>query len=335
MIPQTHALDSKQSWQIALSNAISDPKVLLNQLGLGEQLPAIDGDIIKQFPLRVPQSYINKMRYGDINDPLLRQVFPLIDEGFNAAHYVRDPVGDQLAISSPGILQKYHGRALLLTTGACAIHCRYCFRRHFPYGDSNPLASQWQTTLASLDDDPTINEVILSGGDPLSLTDNKLAALVNDLEQIPHIKRLRLHTRLPVVLPERIDQKLLEWISNTRLQVIMVIHANHANEIDQDVADVLDDLRTADCQLLNQSVLLKGINDDVTSLSTLSERLSDVNVLPYYLHLLDPVAGASHFDVADRLGIDLIEQLRTVLPGYLVPRLVREQQGKASKTIIA
>ncbi|MFW5450390.1 MAG: EF-P beta-lysylation protein EpmB [Methylophagaceae bacterium] len=335
MIPQTHAIDSKQTWQIALSNAINDPKVLLNQLGLTEQLSAIDGDILKQFPLRVPQSYINKMRYADINDPLLRQVFPLIDEGFNVDNYVRDPVGDTLAISSPGILQKYHGRALLLTTGACAIHCRYCFRRHFPYGDSNPLASQWQTTLASLGVDTTITEVILSGGDPLSLTDNKLASLVKDLENISHIKRLRIHTRLPIVLPERVDQKLLKWISNTRLQVIMVIHANHANEIDQDVADALDDLRIAGCQLLNQSVLLKGINDDVESLSTLSERLSDVNVLPYYLHLLDPVAGASHFDVADRQGIELIEQLRTVLPGYLVPRLVREQQGEASKTAIA
>ncbi len=334
MIPQSHAIDSKQTWQIALSNAINDPEILLKQLGLTDQLSTIDGDIIKQFPLRVPQSYINKMQYGDVNDPLLRQVFPLIDEGFDVDNFVSDPVGDQLAITSPGILQKYHGRVLLLTTGACAIHCRYCFRRHFPYGDSNPLASQWQTTLTSLRDDTTINEVILSGGDPLSLTDMKLEALVNDVEKIPHIKRLRIHTRLPIVLPERIDQRLLKWISNTSLQVIMVIHANHANEIDQDVACVLDNLRLAGCQLLNQSVLLKGINDDVVSLSSLSERLSDVNVLPYYLHLLDPVASASHFDVPDQQGIELIEQLSKILPGYLVPRLVREQQGEASKTII-
>ncbi|NQZ53063.1 MAG: EF-P beta-lysylation protein EpmB [Piscirickettsiaceae bacterium] len=334
MIPQSHAIDSKQTWQIALSNAINDPEILLKQLGLSDQLSTIDGDIIKQFPLRVPQSYINKMQYGDVNDPLLRQVFPLIDEGFDVDNFVSDPVGDQLAITSPGILQKYHGRALLLTTGACAIHCRYCFRRHFPYGDSNPLASQWQTTLTSLRDDTTINEVILSGGDPLSLTDMKLEALVNDIEKIPHIKRLRIHTRLPIVLPERIDQRLLKWISNTSLQLIMVIHANHANEIDQDVARVLDNLRLAGCQLLNQSVLLKGINDDVISLSSLSERLSDVNVMPYYLHLLDPVAGASHFDVPEQQGIELIEQLRKILPGYLVPRLVREQQGEASKTII-
>lgn len=334
MIPQSHAIDSKQTWQIALSNAINDPKILLKQLGLTDQLSTIDGDIIKQFPLRVPQSYINKMKYGDVNDPLLRQVFPLIDEGFDVDNFVSDPVGDQLAITSPGMLQKYHGRALLLTTGACAIHCRYCFRRHFPYGDSNPLASQWQTTLTSLRDDTTINEVILSGGDPLSLTDMKLEALVNDLEKIPHIKRLRIHTRLPIVLPERIDQRLLKWISNTSLQVIMVIHANHGNEIDRNVARVLDNLRLAGCQLLNQSVLLKGINDDVVSLYSLSERLSDVNVMPYYLHLLDPVAGASHFDVPEQQGIELIEQLRKILPGYLVPRLVREQQGEASKTII-
>jgi len=275
------------------------------------------------------------MRYGDINDPLLRQIFPLIDEGFNSVDFVTDPVGDHLAVTSPGILQKYHGRALLLTTGACAIHCRYCFRRHYPYTDDNPLASQWQQTLTTLENDKTLNEVILSGGDPLALTDTKLATIVNDLEKIPHLKRLRIHTRLPIVLPERIDQHCLNWIQNTRLQVIMVVHANHANEIDLDVAKALDDLRMADCQLLNQSVLLRGVNDSVASLSDLSERLSEVKVIPYYLHLLDKVAGASHFDVSEQRGVELITQLREILPGYLVPRLVREQQGKASKTVIS
>ncbi|MBL4638546.1 MAG: KamA family radical SAM protein, partial [Proteobacteria bacterium] len=214
-------------------------------------------------------------------------------------------------------------------------HCRYCFRRHFPYGDSNPLASQWQQTLTSIADDSSINEVILSGGDPLALTDNKLKQLVSDIERIQHIKRLRIHTRLPVVLPERVDEHLLQWMSATRLNVVMVIHANHANEIDQEVADALEKLRLADCQLLNQAVLLKGVNDTADSLHDLSERLSEVGVMPYYLHLLDKVAGASHFDVAEQQGVELIAQLRKSLPGYLVPRLVREQQGEASKTVIS
>ena len=223
----------------------------------------------------------------------------------------------------------------LSETGACAIHCRYCFRRHFPYGESNPLAGQWLQTLSTLRNDSTINEVILSGGDPLVLSDAKLAAMIADLEKIPHLKRLRIHTRLPIVLPQRVDQHLLAWINKTHLQVIMVIHTNHANEIDDDVATALDLLRQANCQLLNQTVLLKGINDSEESLVALSERLSEVNVIPYYLHLLDPVAGASHFDVSNQIGIELINRIRKKLPGYLVPRLVREQQGEQSKTLIA
>lgn len=335
MIPQTQTLVTKQPWQTALANTIKDPTVLLSQLGLTNKLHAIDAQAIKNFPLRVPQAYIDKMRHGDQYDPLLRQVFPLIDESFNVSNFIADPVGDALAVTAPGILQKYQGRALLLTTGACAIHCRYCFRRHFPYGDSNPLASQWQQTLNNIAKDSTINEVILSGGDPLSLSDNKLAALVTDIEKIPHIKRLRIHTRLPIVLPQRVDDYLLSWIKETKLKVIMVIHANHANEIDILVSKALHELRLAGCQLLNQTVLLKGINDSSQALYALSERLSEVDVIPYYLHLLDKVAGASHFDVPEQQGIELIAQIRKILPGYLVPRLVREQQGKASKTIIA
>lgn len=335
MIPQSHPLVTKQPWQTALANAIKEPAVLLAQLGLSDKLRAIDADLIKNFPLRVPQAYINKMRHGDRNDPLLRQVFPLIDEAYDVANFVADPVGDNLAVTSPGILQKYQGRALLLTTGACAIHCRYCFRRHFPYSDSNPLASQWQLTVENILADSSINEVILSGGDPLSLTDNKLINLVNDLQKIPHLKRLRIHTRLPVVLPERVDEHLLSWLASSKLQVTMVIHANHANEIDPLVAMALNKLRLAGCQLLNQTVLLKGINDSSHALYDLSERLSEVGVIPYYLHLLDKVSGASHFDVSEQHGIALIAQIRKMLPGYLVPRLVREQQGEASKTIIA
>jgi L-lysine 2,3-aminomutase len=334
MIPQTPTVLPKQGCQTALANAIKDPKELLAQLGLTDRLTAIDATALKQFPLRVTQSYINKMRHGDPLDPLLRQVFPLIDEDITNDNFVTDPVGDQLAITSPGILQKYHGRALLLTTGACAIHCRYCFRRHFPYNDSNPLASQWQQTLTTLQQDESLNEVILSGGDPLALSDQKLTQMIAELEQIPHIKRLRIHTRLPVVLPERINTDLLAWIKSTRFQVVMVIHANHSQELTQPEADALEALAQAKVQLLNQAVLLKGVNDSLEALTMLSERLIDVGVLPYYLHLLDPVAGAGHFDVSEELGIALIKQLRTKLSGYLVPRLVREQQGENSKTII-
>jgi EF-P beta-lysylation protein EpmB len=335
MIPQTQPIGTKQAWQISLANAVKDPEELLKQLGLSNKLSAIQGDIIKKFPLKVTQSYINNMRYGDKDDPLLRQVFPLLDEAVSDKNYIADPVGDSLALTAPGVLQKYQGRALLVTTGACAIHCRYCFRRHYPYSDNNPLSSQWLETLATLRSDTTINEVILSGGDPLLLTDAKLTAMITDLEKKTHLKRLRIHTRLPIVLPERIDSFLLKWLKNTRLRVIMVVHANHANEIAPEVAHALDKLRHVGCQLLNQAVLLKGVNDDTESLIALSERLSEAYVLPYYLHLLDPVAGASHFDVSEQIGINLIEQIRQALPGYLVPRLVREQQGKKSKTIIA
>ena len=335
MIPQTTSLKTKQNWQHALANAINSADELLALLGLSGQLAAIDKAQIRQFPVRVPRSYIKKMRYGDASDPLLRQVFPLIDEGFRVDGYKADPVGDHLAIKSPGILQKYQGRALLLMTGACAIHCRYCFRRHFPYSESNPLAGQWQQSLDALNADKSITEVILSGGDPLSLNDEKLANAIEDLNQITHLKRVRIHTRLPVVLPERITESLLNYQQNTHLKVVMVIHANHANEIDEEAAQVLSDLRQAGVQLLNQTVLLKGINDSVDALVGLSERLNEVDVQPYYLHLLDKVAGAHHFDVEEELAVNLIENLRKQLPGYLVPRLVRELQGEASKTVIS
>lgn len=332
MIPQSPHVEKKPGWQQALANAVSDPAELLAMLGLSGRLQAMDPDKIRQFPLRVPRSYVGKMRHGDVNDPLLRQVFPLIDEAMDAAGYVTDPVGDHLAVTSAGMLQKYHGRALLLTTGACAVHCRYCFRRHFPYGDSNPLASQWPQTLARLRADPSISEVILSGGDPLSLRDDKLAALVADLDAVPQLKRLRIHTRLPVVLPERIGDDLLAWIRHSRLDIVMVIHANHANELDETTAGVLASLRIAGCQLLNQAVLLRGVNDSVDAQVALNERLFEQGVLPYYLHLLDRVAGARHFEVTDEIGVGIVEQLRSRLPGYLVPKLVREQAGEGSKT---
>lgn len=335
MITQSPAHVVAPRWQQALAEAIRDPYELLSLLGLSGELQAIERERIKNFPLRVPRSYVAKMRYQDRHDPLLRQVFPAIEEGIDIAGFAMDPVGDHQAVTSAGLLQKYHGRALLLMTGACAIHCRYCFRRHFPYSDSNPLAAQWPQTLSALREDSSITEVILSGGDPLSLTDNKLAAAVNDLNAIPHLQRLRIHTRLPVVLPERINDELLSWIENSRLQVVMVIHANHANEIDPVAIKSLHRLQQAGCFLLNQTVLLAGINDSASALSDLSERLFNAGVMPYYLHLLDKVQGASHFDVAESRAVELIAQMRRQLPGYLVPRLVREEAGEPAKTVIA
>lgn len=334
MIPQSNAAVIFTDWQQELANCISDPSELLRRLGLDKQLEALDAQALKAFPLRITESYLNKMQYGDIADPLLRQVFPLTDEGIPAEGYMMDPVGDHQAVSNPGVLQKYQGRALLLTTGACAIHCRYCFRRHFPYSDSNPLASQWQETLTALRADKSIGEVILSGGDPLALSDLKLGNMITDLSSIPHVKRLRIHTRLPLVLPKRITSKLLASLNETRLRVVMVIHANHANEIDPETIKVLSQLREVGCDLLNQAVLLKGVNDDAETLITLSERLHEAAVLPYYLHLLDKVQGAQHFDVSQLQGEQLIATMRAALPGYLVPRLVREIAGESSKTII-
>ncbi len=335
MIPQSRADVIFADWQDEVSQAVNDPATLLQMLGLEDKLASLDPHALKQFPLRATHSYIRKMRYGDADDPLLRQVFPLFDESIEVSGFSADPVGDHLAVKSPGILHKYRGRALLLTTGACAIHCRYCFRRHFPYSDSNPLASQWQRSLDVLRNDASIREIILSGGDPLALTDNKLIAMMDDLQTISHIKRLRIHSRLPLVVPSRITERLLTWISTSQLQIVMVLHANHANEIDNETAKVLTRLRQAGCQLLNQAVLLKGVNNSAPALIELSERLADVHVLPYYLHLLDKVAGAGHFDVDEQQGMALITAMRRELPGYLVPRLVREQQGEASKTVIA
>lgn len=334
MIQQTHTVLPKVSWQTQLAQAIKEPEVLLSRLGIQQQLPPLDPTLLAQFPLKVTHSYLSKMQYGNPDDPLLRQVFPLIDESYAVSGFTFDPVGDKQAIRQAGLLQKYQGRALLLLTGACAIHCRYCFRRHFSYADSNPIAQQWSATIAALQQDSSINEVIFSGGDPLILSDDKLGQLINDLAQIPHLKRLRIHSRLPIVLPDRITTTLCRLLHESRLDIIMVVHANHAQELATDVANAMARLRPG-CLLLNQSVLLKGINDNVETLATLSERLSHLGVTPYYLHLLDPVAGASHFDVSTSRGIALIQQLRSELSGYLVPRLVKELAGHDSKTLIA
>jgi EF-P beta-lysylation protein EpmB len=331
MITATPLTRQPKHWQRALSEAITDPADLIAALNLDPAFLEPARRAADRFGLKVPRGFLARMRPGDPDDPLLRQVLPLGDELDDYPGFVSDPVGDLASRKRSGLLHKYQGRALLITTGACALHCRYCFRREFPYSENIAAAGNWQPALDALAADPGIEELLLSGGDPLSLSDRKLKALTDGLGALPHIKRLRLHTRQPVVLPERIDAGFSAWFSRVTQQKIVVIHANHPNEIDASVRDALARVKDCGATLLNQSVLLKGVNDDSATLAALSESLFDAGVLPYYLHLLDPVRGAGHFDVDATRAAELTQALARRLPGYLVPRLVREVPGAPYK----
>ena len=294
-------------------------------------MPDISAEAAAQFPLRVPRGFVARMRHGDPHDPLLRQVLPLDAELRPMPGFSLDAVGDSAAKAADGVIRKYNGRALLVTTGSCAINCRYCFRRHFPYAEETAAANGWQGAIDLIRADASIHEVILSGGDPWSLATHKLAELTDALATVPHLRRLRIHTRLPVVLPERVDDALLAWLGALPWPVTVVLHANHANEFDAQVDAALARLRGAGAQLLNQAVLLKGINDSVDALADLSERGWAAGVLPYYLHQLDRVQGAAHFEVDDDRAKALHGALAARLSGYLVPRLVREVAGDTGK----
>lgn len=325
---------SESTWQKSLAQAIRDPRELISQLKLPESLllPALD--TVQSFPLMVPLSYLNRIEPGNPEDPLLKQVLPVDRENQTVPGFSDDAVGDLQVRPTPGILHKYQGRALLMVSGACAINCRYCFRRHYPYSNEPRTLAEWEPVWDALSADSSIQEVILSGGDPLLLTDLRLQDLCNRIAGIPHVKRLRIHSRLPVVLPDRIHPGLLELfqrLSENGTLVWMVIHANHPNEIAQDVETALKQLVSAGIPVLNQSVLLKGINDSVDALVSLSERLINLGVTPYYLHQLDRVAGAAHFEVPEEQGRAIIRELRTRLPGYAVPQYVREIAGEAHK----
>ncbi|MCW8829075.1 MAG: EF-P beta-lysylation protein EpmB [Gammaproteobacteria bacterium] len=329
MIPRT------ADWKNALANAVRDPAELLALLELPQGLLPGAREAAARFPLRVPRGYLSRIRKGDLTDPLLRQVLPLAAEQEAIPGFSNDPVGDQEASAARGVLHKYHGRVLLTATGACAIHCRYCFRRHFPYAEENPGRQNWQGIIDYLRAHPEVDELILSGGDPLMLDTPQLEQLTRRLEQQPQLKRLRLHTRLPVVLPERIDQELLGWLARLPWQPVMVIHCNHPAEIDAEVTEALGRLDAAGVTLLNQSVLLHGVNDDEQTLLQLHESLFRHRVMPYYLHLLDRVSGAAHFEVGQQQAEALLERLRAFSPGYLVPKLVREIQGEPNKRPVA
>jgi EF-P beta-lysylation protein EpmB len=328
-------LNNESNWRTVLKKAFKDPLELLEFLGLdrAEYLDKVKTD--SRFKMLVPLSYAEKMQKGDWNDPLLQQVLPINQENIETRGFVNDPIGDLQAEASSGLLHKYQGRVLLVTTGACPVHCRYCFRREFPYADSSPDKKQWQNTLDYIQGDNSIHEVIFSGGDPLMLSDDRLQKMCVEIAAIPHVKTLRFHTRVPVFLPERINQSLRKMFTALsaaqEIQKVMVIHINHANEIDEHVSRALSDLRKDGFTLLNQSVLLKGVNDDVATLSELSHKLMANNVLPYYLHQLDRIQGAAHFEVERDQSIRLVEGLRNHLPGYLVPRLVEDISGERSK----
>ena len=329
-----------EKWQQILSDLVTDPKELLKILQLQPSAAGVDPGILQQFPLRVPRPYIDRIQKGNWQDPLLRQILPVAEEESGLIQATGqqpdfDPLREADYNPLPGLLHKYPGRVLLTVAPHCAIHCRYCFRRHFDYQANTPGRSVWQQVFAHIREDNSISEVIFSGGDPLAAPDRQLAWLISQLESIPHVKRLRIHTRLPIVVPQRITPELLECLRSTKLHTVVVLHCNHSQELALDVFDAISTLAAEGITLLNQSVLLKGVNDNLSTLRDLSEMLFALRVLPYYLHLLDRVPGVLHFDVPENRAQELIRQMRAMLPGYLVPRLVREQPGASNKTVVA
>jgi EF-P beta-lysylation protein EpmB len=336
MIPRsapTWQGESPLNWKEQLQQAITEPQELVEALKLDKALLPAVRLASKQFPLRVPYAFIDRMEKGNIKDPLLQQVLPVQEELIAHSGYSTDPVGEQVN-ELPGLIQKYHGRVLLVINGHCAVNCRYCFRRHFPYEENRLSRDQWVKVIDQIKKDTSTKEVIYSGGDPLASSDSQLQWLTDKITAIPHIQRLRVHTRFPVVIPNRMTPECLNWIANHRLHSVVVLHINHPNEIDDSLRQAIIPLQQAGVTLLNQAVLLKGINDDLETQRILSEKLFDISVLPYYLHLLDPVSGAAHFNVSIHKAEQLYQQLQAHLPGYLVPKLVKEVAGQPSKTPI-
>ncbi|MBX3436077.1 MAG: EF-P beta-lysylation protein EpmB [Planctomycetaceae bacterium] len=320
-----------RDWHRSLATAIRDVDTLFDRLSLPDHMRGPARRAAGLFPLMVPESYLRRMTVANPDDPLLRQVLPLDAELDAIPGYVVDAVGDNAARRAPGLLHKYQGRALMIATGSCAVHCRYCFRRQYPYGEEPRRLEEWEPALAEIAQDASLHEVILSGGDPLMLTDVRLKQLIARIDAVPHVRRLRIHTRLPVVLPDRMTAELIDFIRSTALAPIVVVHANHPAEIVADCADALRFLVRSGIPTLNQAVLLRRVNDDVDVLADLCERLVDLGVMPYYLHQLDRVEGTAHFAVDDHRAVGLVDSLRSRLPGYAVPRLVREIPGAPSK----
>ncbi len=333
MIPPIHLPWQPHIWREELANAYRKPDDLLKDLGIA----SVDPPYNDAFSTLVPRGFAARMTPGNLQDPLLKQVLPNRQESQLVAGFSKDPLAEtdlQHGFNStPGLIHKYQGRVLLITTPACAVHCRYCFRRHFPYEENRP--KHLEQALAAIEHDASINEVILSGGDPLLLDDSALADLFKRLQNIQHLQRLRIHTRLPVVLPQRITQLLLDTLSGCKLDTVLVIHCNHPNELDQDTQRALACLHQTRTWLFNQAVLLKDINDNVEVQVDLAMKLFAQQVLPYYLHLPDAVQGTHHFFIDRTRGLAIFAQMQAKLPGYLLPRLVQEQPGEASKLIVS
>ena len=326
---------SPHDWQSQLRDVVTSRRELLEILELSENDVGLSKGACQDFALKVPRSFVRRMQPQDPHDPLLLQVLSSAQEMIDAPEYSRDPVGESAgAIPQRGIIHKYHGRVLLIVSGGCAVNCRYCFRRHFPYGDNQNSRQQWTEALGYIRNNHSIEEVILSGGDPLVATDEQLQQLVAEIGSIGHVKRLRIHSRLPIMIPERVTPELLNALLQPRLQTIMVTHCNHANEIDDAVTVALETLRDHKIITLNQAVLLKDINDSVAAQVALNRALFATGTLPYYLHMLDKVQGAAHFDVAETQAHQVMEGVAASLPGYMVPKLVREVAGADAKVIV-
>ncbi len=324
--------DESQRWQQILATGFSSVAELLRFLDIPIDAGSVDAEQL--FATRVPKGFAARMQKGNRLDPLLLQVLPQYDEFEEKPGFTRDPLHEKKTNAMMGLIHKYHGRVLLTVSGVCAVNCRYCFRRHFPYQENNPGRQGWLNVLAYIKEDTTIHEVILSGGDPLLATDSTLAFLVTQLESIPHVSTLRIHTRIPVVLPERVTMALCQLLQRSRLNIVVVLHVNHPNELSEEVKACCDRLRAHHCHLLNQSVLLRRVNDEATILMQLSEQLLAFGVMPYYLHVLDKVQGAVHYDIEEQEAKKLHQALVENLPGYLVPRLVREMPDVRHKVFI-
>ncbi len=322
----------EQNWLKQLTNAISDPQILLEYLDIDPSPWSKGFEAKKLFPQRVPLSFVERMEKGNPHDPLLRQVLPLAEEFEVHSGYSHDPL-DEHDTEQPGLLHKYKSRVLLIFKSGCAINCRYCFRRHFPYQENKGSKSVWSQNIDYIKQHPEVNEVILSGGDPLMAKDHELDWFIHQVESISHIKTLRIHSRLPVVIPARITTELVERLAHSRLNIVLVSHINHANEINDELRNAIQRLRTraANVTLLNQSVLLKGVNDDVDTQVALSESLFSCGILPYYLNVLDRVQGAAHYYVSDEKAKEIMAGLLTEVSGYLIPQLTREIGGRSSK----
>jgi EF-P beta-lysylation protein EpmB len=327
-------LNKSAGWQHALMNAITDPQELLALLNLDASLLDAARAAAKLFPLKIPREFVTRIEKNNLYDPLLLQIMPLKEELIHTQGYLEDPLEEAKVNPIPGLLHKYCGRVLLTFIGTCAINCRYCFRRHFPYTDNNPGSTGWERALNYISDDKSIHEVILSGGDPLVANDRTLQTFSDKLNLIPHIKRLRIHSRIPVILPERITPEFIAWLTQLKQKPVLVIHCNHPQEINAAVTAAMRLLTNAGITVLNQSVLLKGVNDNADTLVALSEALFEIGVHPYYLHALDKVQGTAHFDLDRETAQSLHWEISQRLSGYLVPKLVYEQPGAPSKLSI-